>query len=254
MSVSALQWALDLQRHAGWPSSIDTAQVLVGWALGENTRAQFNPLATTQHMPGSFPLGHNPQQNNGHPVQEYLAYPDGLEAIVHTIRNGHYPTIERGLIEGSSSRMLSHLAEFNVWGTGGAHVLSLHHRVVADWLHYAAWIPPSLVHASGPSGPPPPPPRPPHPVTSTPIEGTHMHLSTVEIALDAGGNGYRQTAIPWKNFIAATHQGSNPDPHADAAYWPGNVHAQNRDGRVLVSVTGATRQAGGHSLVFVAHA
>lgn len=97
-------------------------------------------------------------------------------------------------------------------------------------------------------------PDPPAPITSTPIRGTNMQLSSVDIALDSGGNGFRQTTIPWSKFIAATHQGSNPDPSADGAYWPGQVHAQQRDGNVLVSVTGASRQAGHHATVYVAHA
>jgi hypothetical protein len=108
------------------------------------------------------------------------------------------------------------------------------------------------VFASG--RPPVDPPHPPPPITSTPIQGTTLQQSLVTIPLDSAGNGYRQTSIPWAKFIAVTHQGSNPDPHADGHYWDGAAHAQNRNGNVLVSITGAHQQAGAQAIAFVAHA
>jgi hypothetical protein len=64
-------------------------------------------------------------------------------------------------------------------------------------------------------------------------------LQMVTLTTDVNGDGWALTGIAWADFRAATHQGSDPAPTADDRYWPGEVHVQERTGKVLVSVTGA---------------
>jgi hypothetical protein len=64
-----------------------------------------------------------------------------------------------------------------------------------------------------------------------------MTKTPIAIQTDAGGNGFAHTAIAWDHFVGVTHNGS--DPEVDNAYWPGSVHAQNRGGTVLLTITGA---------------
>jgi hypothetical protein len=52
------------------------------------------------------------------------------------------------------------------------------------------------------------------------------------------GNGWVLTTIPWSVFMGVTLEGS--DPGVDGGYWLGEVAAQERTGRVLVTVTRST--------------
>lgn len=140
MTIPAQTWATDVLRKLNAPVVDETVQLLIAWAHGENTTARFNPLATTTKRPGSTDFNHN----NGFPVQNFVTYEDGLSATVQTLRNGHYPTILGGLMAGDATRALSAPHEFDVWGTGGAHVARLFPSVVADWPDSGSWVPPSL--------------------------------------------------------------------------------------------------------------
>lgn len=92
-------------------------QVLHAWQGWENADAANNPLATTQHAPGSSPLGGNPNQNGGNPVQEYTSEDSGAKATADTLMNGNYPTLLSGLQNGNLSASAAN--EVRLWGTGG---------------------------------------------------------------------------------------------------------------------------------------
>jgi hypothetical protein len=74
------------------------------------------------------------------------------------------------------------------------------------------------------------------PIQTYPVGARTMNV--VAVKTDTNGNGYLPTSIPWSSFCAATIGGSDPDPSADDAYWPGYCKVQNRSGMVLVSVVG----------------
>lgn len=240
--ITAQQWADDLLSHAAWPVARSAEQVLIAWALGEGTRARFNVLATTRRMPGSTDFN----WNNGYPVQNYPDYPTGIEATHRAITNGLYPTIVAGFARGDGYAALNRPHEFDIWGTGGAHVLSLFHDVVARWPHDATWVPRALADAPSPVPSPVPLPAP----TSTPIKEGPVLLTSLTILTDDAGNGWRDSGIPWSQFVAATKQGSSPPD--DHGYWPGSAQAQNRNGQARVCVTGCdpARQV---ETVLVAH-
>lgn len=65
---------------------------LQSWSQNEGTAAINNPLATTQHSPGSYDL----PGNSAH-VQQYPTLEAGAKATAQTLRNGYYPGIVQAL-------------------------------------------------------------------------------------------------------------------------------------------------------------
>jgi hypothetical protein len=96
-----------------------------------------------------------------------------------------------------------------------------------------------------------PPPPPPAPAPVPHIVGTGVIEHTVSVPLNASGNGYLITGVPWANYEGVSLQGSDPAPSADNEYWHGTVEAQDRNGMVLVEVVGATERANQSALVFI---
>lgn len=69
---------------------------------------------------------------------------------------------------------------------------------------------------------------------SDPRGNTVLH--TISLTTDGAGDGWLLTDIPWDHFCSATLEGSWPP--ADGRVFPGSVHAQNRDGKVAITVSG----------------
>lgn len=73
------------------------------WTAFESGRgewgADWNPLNTTQHMPGDRDLNGDASQNGGNPVREYPDLATGIAATVKTLTNGYYPAILQTLLE-----------------------------------------------------------------------------------------------------------------------------------------------------------
>lgn len=93
-------------------------QWLAEWAHGEEGRVDldyFNPWNTTQHEPGSTPLGGDPNQNNGNPVQQYQDAATGIAATVATMTNNYYPAVLATLSAQSLQPGTS--AQIRTWGT-----------------------------------------------------------------------------------------------------------------------------------------
>lgn len=104
LGMPATTWRLDLFRE---------------WTAFESGRgewaADWNPLNTTQHMPGDRDLNGDPNQNGGNPVREYPDVATGIEATVKTLKNGYYPAIIQSLTE---ERIVSGCtANLRVWGS-----------------------------------------------------------------------------------------------------------------------------------------
>lgn len=106
--------------HFGWPLHYWLAFGRV-WASYEGTDARYNPLATTQPMPGSTAF-------NSAGVQDYASIDDGIQATIWsldpTAYNGvdYYPSVRRAVANASiddAGRRSAIAAEIGTWGTSG---------------------------------------------------------------------------------------------------------------------------------------
>jgi hypothetical protein len=110
-SSDRTQWATDLLNQLGLPVTAENIKALGAWAQAEGTRASFNPLATTQSMPGATSF-------NGVGVRNYASYADGIRATAQTLTNGHYPNILAALRSGNSAVAVAQAVAASPWGTG----------------------------------------------------------------------------------------------------------------------------------------
>lgn len=116
----ASQWAIDLIAALGnHQPTYETAMFVVAWQRGENTAAQWNPLATTQ--PWANESCFNYDQEGRCLVRNYASRDDGLAATVATLTNGRYPHILAGL-QGNDPELALDDAELATWGTGRGNV------------------------------------------------------------------------------------------------------------------------------------
>jgi hypothetical protein len=108
------QWAEALLNAGGWPVTKLAVTDIICWQNQENTEAKFNPLATTEPMPGSTMFN---DLGNGQGVQNYTSAEQGLEATVKTLNNGYYPGILDALVAGGSGDFGLTVSQTQ-WGTG----------------------------------------------------------------------------------------------------------------------------------------
>ena len=87
-----------------------TVNFVAAWTLGENTRAKFNPLATTQPMEGAADF-------NFVGVKDYTSHQQGIDATVKTLQNGYYPHVLHGLQTNDPEEAVNAI-EMGIWGTG----------------------------------------------------------------------------------------------------------------------------------------
>lgn len=123
------------------PATPANVAFLLSWMDQENTRAAFNPLATTQRMDGATAF-------NSAGVRNYLSMEQGITAQAKTLRNGRYPTILQGLQAGAPERAANGPAETKVY-TGSESYFS---RIVAGARKYLSGIPipePKTIAVSG---------------------------------------------------------------------------------------------------------
>ena len=88
------------------------------WASAENTRARYNPLATTQPAAGATDFN----SNGGYPVKNYVNQNQGIAATVQTLQNGRYPHIVALLTSPNTVKYLAEntgsvTKELRTWGT-----------------------------------------------------------------------------------------------------------------------------------------
>jgi V8-like Glu-specific endopeptidase len=96
-------------------------QALERWARYENTRACWNPLATTLRLNGSWDF-------NSAGVQNYPDQATGIQATARTLNLSYYDAIRRMLAKEGFDRAAITQA-LRTWSGNGAYVSSL----VADW-------------------------------------------------------------------------------------------------------------------------
>ena len=95
----------------GAPVTASNVQAIAAWEQAEGTKASFNPLATTQAMPGASSF-------NSVGVKNYASYADGIQATVQTLTNGRYGNILAALRAGNSSIAVAQAVANSPWGTG----------------------------------------------------------------------------------------------------------------------------------------
>lgn len=113
--LTPTSWAQALLTAIGAPVSPENLRAITAWERAEgghwSNGARFNPLNTTQRMPGSAPM-------NSVGVQAYTSWSQGLTATVTTLRNGHYGGILAALRAGSCAPCVAAAVGASPWGTG----------------------------------------------------------------------------------------------------------------------------------------
>ena len=113
--LTPITWAQTLLSAIGAPVSSENLRAITTWERAEGghwqNAARFNPLNTTQRMPGSVSM-------NSVGVQAYTSWSQGLQATVTTLRNGHYGGILAALANGSCAPCVAAAVGASPWGTG----------------------------------------------------------------------------------------------------------------------------------------
>lgn len=103
----------------GADTSRSTTEALVAWMGKENTKAGFNPLATTLDYGENTWFNTFGDQGQYH-VRNFADFQTGVEATVRTLRGGYYPKIIQALMNGTDADTLGTSEEFrkerNTWG------------------------------------------------------------------------------------------------------------------------------------------
>lgn len=117
--VSVEQWANAVLKGLGIKANPENRRAMVGWARAEgghwNNDAKYNPLNTTQPMPGA---GNTGTQGN---IKVYRSWQQGVKATVKTLKNGYYGPILAALKGGSAEDVAAAIGK-TPWGTGGGLV------------------------------------------------------------------------------------------------------------------------------------
>jgi hypothetical protein len=104
-------WQQAVLRRIGAPVTPNNLRALDAWQRAEGGNARFNPLNTTQPMPGA--TNYNPVG-----VKNYINPNQGTGATVKTLLNGRYDHIVTGLRKNSSPVEVARAVAASPWGTG----------------------------------------------------------------------------------------------------------------------------------------
>ena len=110
-----LDFAVAVLGELNAPTTQENLRALVAWMERENTRAQFNPFATTKAGFGST------STINSHNVRNYPTFEQGVAATVATMEiRSYYGTITDLLRSGTATKaQISSAVAASPWGTGG---------------------------------------------------------------------------------------------------------------------------------------
>jgi peptidoglycan hydrolase CwlO-like protein len=113
--VTQVTWAQALVKSLNMPMTADNVAAIVAWEMAEGghwyNTAYYNPLNTTQDMPGATVF-------NSVGVKAYTSWRQGLEATVKTLKNGYYDGIIAALRRGNDSAGVAQAVGNSPWGTG----------------------------------------------------------------------------------------------------------------------------------------
>ncbi len=114
--VTQVTWAQALLKSLGMPMTSENVVAIVSWEFAEGghwyNTAHYNPLNTTQKMPGATVF-------NSVGVKAYTSWTQGLQATVITLRNGFYGGILSALRSGKSAEAVAAAVASSPWGTHG---------------------------------------------------------------------------------------------------------------------------------------
>lgn len=110
LATTRTQFARDVLSKLGIDATSENIRAMNAWAQAEGTRAQFNPLATTQGAAGATRF-------NSVGVRNYASYTDGVDATVKTMTNGRYGNILEALRAGNSAEAVGRAIADSPWGT-----------------------------------------------------------------------------------------------------------------------------------------
>jgi peptidoglycan hydrolase CwlO-like protein len=116
-----LTWARALLVAMRLPVTADNVAAITAWEMAEGghwyNTAYYNPLNTTQRMPGATVF-------NSVGVKAYTSWKQGLQATVITLKNGYYGGIIEALRRGNDSTAVAAAVGSSPWGTGDfSHLL-----------------------------------------------------------------------------------------------------------------------------------
>ena len=114
-NYSPLTWARALLQRLDMPVSADNVAALVAWEMAEgghwHNTAHYNPLNTTQPMPGATGM-------NSVGVKAYTSWAQGFQATFITLHNGYYGRILEALRRGDDAIAVAVAVGASPWGTG----------------------------------------------------------------------------------------------------------------------------------------
>ncbi len=116
-----LTWARALLVAMRLPVTADNVAAITAWEMAEGghwyNTAYYNPLNTTQSMPGATVF-------NSVGVKAYTSWKQGLQATVITLKNGYYGSIIDALRRGNDATAVAAAVGASPWGTGNfSHLL-----------------------------------------------------------------------------------------------------------------------------------
>ena len=113
--ITQVTWAQAFLKSLGVPLTADNVAAVVAWEMAEGghwyNAAYYNPLNTTQSMPGATVF-------NSVGVKAYTSWAQGLKASVITMRNGYYGGILDALRRGNDAQAVADAVAASPWGTG----------------------------------------------------------------------------------------------------------------------------------------
>ena len=113
--VTQITWAQAFLKSLGMPMTADNVAAVVAWEMAEGghwyNTAYYNPLNTTQSMPGATVF-------NSVGVKAYTSWAQGLKASVITLHNGYYGGILEALSRGNDAQAVADAVAASPWGTG----------------------------------------------------------------------------------------------------------------------------------------
>ena len=117
--VTQVTWAQALLKSLGVPMTADNVAAIVAWEMAEGgnwyNTAYYNPLNTTQSMPGATVF-------NSVGVKAYTSWAQGMRATVLTLHNGLYGGILEALKAGNDADAVASAVASSPWGTGSFSV------------------------------------------------------------------------------------------------------------------------------------
>jgi hypothetical protein len=130
------EWAAVFLRAIDAPVVRNNLIVMVAWQAAEYTLARYNPLATTQPMPGATAF-------NGVGVRNYMSLEQGIQATIKTLSHpGYgYDAILASLRRGADAMETARAINASRWCYGctrGRYVIGLIETVTEHYDRYAA--------------------------------------------------------------------------------------------------------------------